>query len=53
MSDRRDEDTTAEESEQEIGITTDDRERIREFLEKPPHRRSLDDLRPDDSRQDT
>ena len=53
MSDRRDEDTAAEESEQEVGITTDDRERIREYLQKPPHRRSKEDLLPDDSRQDT
>lgn len=31
------------------GITTDDRERIREYLAKPPHLRSERDLLPDES----
>lgn len=33
----------------EFGITAADSERIAEYLEKPPHRRNLDDLRPDES----
>lgn len=31
-----------------IGITTEDRELIDEYLKKPPHLRDLDDLVPDE-----
>lgn len=30
------------------GITTDDRKRIREYLDKPAHRREAEDLIPDE-----
>ena len=35
-----------------VGITADDRERIRNYLEKPPHHRSEDDLVPDEDAAD-
>lgn len=31
-----------------VGLTTEDEEQIREYLEKPPHARETDDLVPDD-----
>lgn len=47
MGDMTDEDTSATASIPEIGITADDQDRIREYIDKPPHLRSLHDLIPD------
>lgn len=41
-------DASGETANQEKGITADDRERIREYLTKPPHLRSERDLLPDE-----
>lgn len=34
---------------EEIGITQEDMEQIKNYLEKPPHRRDLNDLVPDEN----
>ena len=36
----------------EMGITADDRDRIRRFLDKPPYQRTAEDLLPRDAAQD-